>query len=137
MICLRRIVESLVAFVGGPQHCAEQITIEFPTVEAGADVLGAVHRFLLALLRMGNGLLTQCQLSCPVKTSTFQPSDLYQRIAFSSWARKVGKDVSMMPRFLAMMVQRDSLYPSIDAILNARSCKRNSPLVPIFAGGNS
>jgi hypothetical protein len=136
MICLRRIFERLAAFVGGPQDCGQQIAVEFEAMEAGADVLKAVHRFLLALLRIGNGRLTQCQLSRPVKTSTFQPSDLYQRIAFSSWARKVGKDVSITPRFFATMVQRDSLYPSMAAILNARSYKRNSPFVPISAGGN-
>lgn len=42
MICLRRVFLKLVRLVGGPQHYAEQIAVEFVAVEAGADVL-VVH----------------------------------------------------------------------------------------------
>ena len=141
MICLRRIVESLVAFVGGPQHCAEQITIEFPTVEAAADVLvshGLGNNLQIAPIA---DLLLESQNSdarkvvCERLFLTKRRFDRWISILIAVVKRGERtvfiRAISTEPITSAIELHKNAH----EAILNARSCKRNSPLVPICAGG--
>lgn len=119
MICLRRVFFKLVRFVAGTGHCAEQVAVEFPTVEARADVLGAVHS-----TRSKSVIRTVA--SSPIITGSTHvhgpsPSNGQRTLIFQSSGNSCKRRINS---FTVML-----------AILNARSCKRNSPLVPICAGG--
>jgi hypothetical protein len=126
MICLRRIFERLAAFVGGPQDCRQQIAVEFEAVQAGADVLGAVHRSssLVSAKRFFEYMDCIGAFSQPPEQTFYSQSLLLGDKGNRFW----------MPFNVSQHLGGE---PRHAAILSARSCKRNSPLVPIYAGGNS